>query len=207
MKYVSAKTVTKMLGVTAQTVRNWDRTGVLEPAYVKNNGYRYYTEDSILAFTQERKYKKDLDVVIYARVCEGKEAELDAQVEKIKTAIAGKYDKYEIITDVASSFDYERDNLKKLISMINRKEVDIIVIEHKSRLLSVGYELIEYFAKINNTKIEVIEKIDRTDDEEICQEYIAESNVFLSKLKCKNRNRLRTLISENCEKIEKTKKK
>ena len=80
---------------------------------------------------------------------------------------------------MASSFDYERDNLKKLISMINRKEVDIIVIEHKSRLLSVGYELIEYFAKINNTKIEVIEKIDRTDDEEICQEYIAESNVFL----------------------------
>ena len=53
MKYVSAKTVTKMLGVTAQTVRNWDRTGVLKPAYVKNNGYRYYTEDSILAFTQE----------------------------------------------------------------------------------------------------------------------------------------------------------
>lgn len=35
MKYVSAKTVTKMLGVTAQTVRNWDRTGVLKPAYVK----------------------------------------------------------------------------------------------------------------------------------------------------------------------------
>ena len=91
--------------------------------------------------------------------------------------------------------------------MINRKEVDIIVIEHKSRLLSVGYELIEYFAKINNVKIEVIEKIDRTGDEEICEEYINESYVFLSKLKCKNRNRLRTLISENCEKIAKTKKK
>ena len=68
MKYVSAKTVTKMLGVTAQTVRNWDRTGVLKPAYVKNNGYRYYTEDSILAFTQERKYKKDLNVVIYNNI-------------------------------------------------------------------------------------------------------------------------------------------
>ena len=206
MKYVSAKTVTKMLGVTAQTVRNWDRTGVLKPAYVKTNGYRYYTEDSILAFTQERKYKKELNVIIYARVCEGKEAELDEQVKRIKEAISGKYEKYEIITDVASAYDYERDNLKKLISLINKKEVDIIVIEHKNRLLGLGYELIEYFAKINNVKIEAIEKKDRAGDEEICKEYINESNVFLSKLKCKNRNRLRKLISENCEKIAKAKK-
>ncbi|MBQ9520850.1 MAG: MerR family transcriptional regulator [Acholeplasmatales bacterium] len=48
IKYYSSKTVTQILGVTAQTLRNWDKEGKLKPAYVKSNGYRYYSEDSII---------------------------------------------------------------------------------------------------------------------------------------------------------------
>ena len=40
MKYYSAKTVTKILGVPAQTLRNWDKENKLKPTYVKSNGYR-----------------------------------------------------------------------------------------------------------------------------------------------------------------------
>ena len=68
MKYYSAKTVTKILGVTAQTLRNWDKEDKLKPTYVKSNGYRYYSEESILAYTQERKTKKNLNVIGYVRV-------------------------------------------------------------------------------------------------------------------------------------------
>ena len=53
MKYYSSKTVSQMLGVTAQTLRNWDREGKLKPSYVKSNGYRYYSEDSILSYKLE----------------------------------------------------------------------------------------------------------------------------------------------------------
>ena len=67
MKYYSSNTVTKMLGVTAQTLRNWDKEGKLKPSYTKSNGYRYYSEDIILSYTQERKTKKDLHVIGYAR--------------------------------------------------------------------------------------------------------------------------------------------
>ena len=38
MKYYSAKTVTQILGVTAQTLRNWDKEGKLKPAYTKVMG-------------------------------------------------------------------------------------------------------------------------------------------------------------------------
>jgi DNA-binding transcriptional MerR regulator len=40
MKYYSSKTVTQILGVPAQTLRNLDKEGKLKPAYVKNNGYK-----------------------------------------------------------------------------------------------------------------------------------------------------------------------
>ena len=68
MKYYSAKTVTQILGVTAQTLRNWDKEGKLKPSYTKINGYRYYSEDDVLAYTKERDRKKEKKLVGYVRV-------------------------------------------------------------------------------------------------------------------------------------------
>ena len=85
MKYYSAKTVTQILGVTAQTLRNWDKEGKLKPSYIKSNGYRYYSEDSILSYTQERKTKKNLNVIGYARVSsEKQEDDLNRQIDYLK---------------------------------------------------------------------------------------------------------------------------
>ena len=85
MKYFSAKTVTQILGVTAQTLRNWDKEGKLKPSYVKSNGYRYYSEELILAYTQERKTKKNLNVIGYARVSSKKQSnDLERQVNNLK---------------------------------------------------------------------------------------------------------------------------
>ena len=97
MKYYSAKTVTKILGVTAQTLRNWDKEDKLKPTYVKSNGYRYYSEESILAYTQERKTKKNLNVIGYTRVYKENEKELNIQKENIEKYLKEKYEHYEII--------------------------------------------------------------------------------------------------------------
>ena len=127
MKYYSSKTVSKILGVTAQTLRNWDREGKLKPSYVKSNGYRYYSEDSILSYTQERKTKKNLNVIGYARVSSKKQSDdLESQVNNLKTYLDSKYNEYEIITDIGSGINYTKPGLKKLIEKINRKEVDLI---------------------------------------------------------------------------------
>ena len=83
MKYYSSKTVTKILGVTAQTLRNWDKEGKLKPSYIKSNGYRYYSEDSILSYTQERKTKKNLNVIGYARVS-SKKQEDDLNINRVE---------------------------------------------------------------------------------------------------------------------------
>ena len=93
MKYYSAKTVTQILGVTAQTLRNWDKEGKLKPSYVKSNGYRYYSEESILSYTQERKTKKNLNGVGYARVSSKKQIDdLERQVNNLKEYLSNKYE-------------------------------------------------------------------------------------------------------------------
>ena len=124
MKYYSAKTVTQLLGVTAQTLRNWDKEGKLKPSYTKSNGYRYYSEDSILSYTQERKTKKNLNVIGYARVSNKKqEDDLNRQIEYLKQYMSNKYQTFEIISDVGSGINYNKKGLTELIRLICKNQV------------------------------------------------------------------------------------
>ena len=203
MKYYSSKTVTQILGVTAQTLRNWDKEGKLKPSYVKSNGYRYYSEDSILSYTQERKTKKNINVIGYARVSSKKQSDdLERQVNNLKTYLDSKYNEYEIITDIGSSINYTKPGLKKLIEKINRKEVDLIIFLYKDRLLRFGFELVEYFAELNNVKIEVLDKIDKNQDQELVEDLVQIITVFSCKIQGKRKNKAKELIDEFSQKIE-----
>ena len=203
MKYYSSKTVTQILGVTAQTLRNWDKEGKLKPSYVKSNGYRYYSEDSILSYTQERKTKKNLNVIGYARVSSKKQSDdLERQVNNLKTYLDSKYTDYEIITDIGSGINYTKPGLKKLIEKINKKEVDLIVVLYKDRLLRFGFELVEYFAELNNVKIEILDKIDKNQDQELVEDLVQIITDFSCKIQGKRKNKTKELIDEFSQKIE-----
>ena len=205
MKYYSAKTVTQILGVTAQTLRNWDKEGKLKPSYVKSNGYRYYSEESILSYTQERKTKKNLNVVGYARVSSKKQTDdLEIQVNNLKEYLSNKYDNFDIITDIGSGINYNKPGLLKLIEKINRKEVDLIVVLYKDRLLRFGFELVEHFANLNNVKIEVLDKLDKTQDEELVEDLVQIITVFSCKIQGKRKSKTKQILEDFSQKIQET---
>ena len=204
MKYYSAKTVTKILGVTAQTLRNWDKENKLKPTYVKSNGYRYYSEESILAYTQERKTKKNLNVIGYTRVYKENEIELSKQKENIEKYLKERYEHYEIIEDIGSGINYNKPGLLKLIEKINKKEVDVIVVLYKDRLLRFGFELVEHFASLNNVKIEVLDKIDKTQDKELLETLKEIIDDTKDKIKGENKNIKRALLEEMSKNVAET---
>ena len=204
MKYYSSKTVTEILGVTAQTLRNWDKNGKLKPAYVKSNGYRYYSEDSILAFTNQKKHKIQR-VVGYARVSSKKQSDdLERQVDNLKTFLDTKYQNYEIITDIGSGINYTKPGLRKLIEKINKREIDIIVVLYKDRLLRFGFELVEYFAKINNVEIEVLDKKDKAEDQELVEDLVQIITVFSCKIQGKRKTKTKEMLDEFSQNLEKS---
>ena len=203
MKYYSSKTVTQILGVTAQTLRNWDKEGKLKPTYVKSNGYRYYSEEAILSYTQERKTKKNLNVIGYARVSSKKQVDdLERQVNNLKEYMSSKYDYFDIITDIGSGINYNKPGLLRLIEKINKKEADVIVVLYKDRLLRFGFELVEHFAKLNNVKIEIIDNnLDKTQNQELVEDLVQIITVFSCKLQGKRKGKTKQLLSEFSQKI------
>ena len=46
-KYYSINEFSKILGVSAQTLRNWDNNGKLHPHHTSSNGYRYYFHEQL----------------------------------------------------------------------------------------------------------------------------------------------------------------
>ena len=46
-KYSSINEFSKILGVSAQTLRNWDSNGKLHPHHTSSNGYRYYSHEQL----------------------------------------------------------------------------------------------------------------------------------------------------------------
>ena len=202
MKYYSAKTVTQILGVTAQTLRNWDKEGKLKPSYTKSNGYRYYSEEDVLSYTKERDRKKEKKLIGYVRVSSKKqEDDLLRQKENLEKYLIGTNQEYEIISDIGSGINYSKPGLRKLIEKINKKEVDEIVVLYKDRLLRYGFELVEYFAALNNVKIIVLDKINKTEDEELVEDLVQIITVFSSKIQGKRKSKTKKILEEIKEKI------
>ncbi len=46
-KYYSINEFSKILGVSAQTLRNWDNKEKLKPHHTSSNGYRYYSHEQL----------------------------------------------------------------------------------------------------------------------------------------------------------------
>ena len=73
---------------------------------------------------------------------------------------------------------------------------------YKDRLLRFGFELVEHFARLNNVKIEVLDKLDKTQDQELVEDLVQIITVFSCKIQGKRKNKTKQLLEEFSKKIQ-----
>lgn len=84
MKYFSINKFAKMIGVSSQTLRNWDNKGKLHPHHTTSNGYRYYSEEQFNNIMKIN-INNDRYVIGYCRVSSYKQKnDLERQVNNMK---------------------------------------------------------------------------------------------------------------------------
>src|SRR5215472_10201193 len=67
-----------MSGVTARTLRYYDEIGLLRPARVASNGYRYYEQEQLLRLQQILLLRElDMDLAAIAAVVDGERDQLE----------------------------------------------------------------------------------------------------------------------------------
>lgn len=194
----------KSLGVSIQTLRNWDKEGKLKPTYVTENGYRYYSEDLLNKFRNIKNVNKiKKKNILYARVStKSQKDDLDRQVDNLKQYAYSKGYSFEIITDIGSGINYKKEGLLKMINLVECGEVDRIIVLYKDRLIRFGYDLIEYICKLNDTKIEIVDNSTVSKEQELTEDLIQIITVFANRLygaKSKKTINLIKSVKENAD--------
>ena len=168
-KYYSVHRLSKILGVTAQTIRNWDASGYLKPHH-RNKNHRYYSHEQLLSVTQNLNCQNQ-HTIGYCRVSTpAQKDDLLRQIDNVTTYIKTITNNYSIITDIGSGINYNKKGLIELLHKITNKEVSKIVILYKDRLVRFGFELIEHIAKINGCEIVVIDNQQKSKQEELVED-------------------------------------
>ena len=195
MRYFTINKFSKIVGVTPQTLRNWDKTGKLKPHHTSENGYRYYSEEQLKQVLRTK--PKSRTIVGYCRVSSPKQKDdLERQIENVKTYLLAQGKPFEIISDVGSGINCRRKGLLELLDRINQGEVEKVVILYKDRLSRFGFELIEYMASLHGCEIEIIDNTQKTEQEELVEDLVQIITVFSCKLQGKRAHKARKLIKE-----------
>ena len=198
-KYYSINEFSKILGVSAQTLRNWDANGKLHPHHTSTNGYRYYSHEQL---NQVMNIKPNLNrlTIGYCRVSSHKQKDdLERQIENVKTYLIAKGQPFEIISDIGSGINYKKKGLKELIKLITQNKVEKVVILYKDRLLRFGFELVEYIASLYNCEIEIMDNTEKTEQQELVEDLVQIITVFSCKLQDKRAGKARKLVKELVE--------
>ncbi len=195
MNFYRIHEFSNLINRTPQTLRNWEKRGILIPHHKGPNGYRYYSEEQLNEVIGVN--RKARIVIGYCRVSSAKQKnDLERQIENVKTYLTAQGNPFEIVSDIGSGINYSKKGLQELIRRIEHNEVSKVVVLYKDRLLRFGVELLEYIASLHGTEIEIIDNTEKTEEQELVEDLIQIVTVFSCRLQEKRANKARKMIKE-----------
>ena len=125
-KYYSIHEFSKIIGVSAQTLRNWDANGKLHPHHTTVNGYRYYSDEQLNQVINVK--PKNRITIGYCRVSSHKQKDdLERQIDNTE-----KSEQQELVEDLVQMIAVfscklqgkPANKAKELIRELIQEEVD-----------------------------------------------------------------------------------
>lgn len=171
----------KLIGRSSQTLRRWERLGILKAPRTLTNR-RYYTHDQYLQVMGQKAQARM--IVAYCRVSStGQKGDLVNQKAAIEHfCIANGKPIALWLEDIGSGLNYERKHFVRLMEMVERGEVSEIVIAHKDRLVRFGYEWFQKFTSDHGTTLTVMNAESLSPEEEMTRDLLSIIHCFSSRL-------------------------
>jgi len=165
--------------VSVRTIQRWDKEGKIR--CVRTIGGKRRVPESeirrILGIHEERK------IVGYARVSSHTQKDdLERQIKLIKSYAEEKGWEIEILKDIGSGLKEDRRNFQKLLKMVMNKEVSKVIVAYPDRLTRFGFKTLQDFFKSYGTEIVMINRGERSPQEELVEDLITIISHFAGKL-------------------------
>ena len=185
-KIVSIGHASNLLGVTIQTIRNWDKQGLLKPDDITKGGQRRYKLETLKNINKNIKFNNDnLKTIAYARVSShDQKDDLIHQVQVLELYCSKAGFNYEVIQDLGSGVNYYKKGLTRLLNLILDGQVKRLVLTRKDRLLRFGAELVFAICEAKEVEVIIINKGDENVEfeEELAKDVLEIITVFSARL-------------------------
>jgi predicted site-specific integrase-resolvase len=187
-KLINLETTAEMLGVSKETLRNWDKSGKLIPSRTEGNHRRYRLGDilDILGVEDEEIKRKDA-VCVYCRVSsheQKQKGDLDRQKGRVLEYCVKKgYNVEHILDEVGSGMSDSRSKLKILFQLVRERKITRVIVEHKDRLTRFMYQIFVEFFNSYQVEIECVEtKLNKSFQDELVEDMLALMSSFSAKI-------------------------
>lgn len=174
-KLLTLQEAKSILNISKSTLQRWDNSGKLIALRTEGGHRRYKLSDieKILGVVnnKEEEDNKEIIVATYAR-CSTPDQKAHGDIERqsmrlFEYCTKQKYKVEHIIKDMGSGLNDKRKGFIKLCSLVVNKKISKVIIEHKDRLTRFQYNLIEFFFNSYGVEIELLDKKEYTEQEEL----------------------------------------
>jgi predicted site-specific integrase-resolvase len=176
--------VSKKLGVTIESLREWEREGFIKPIRTPG-GHRRYSEEDILKITKKEKTADTgKKTVLYCRCSTEKQREnLDRQKLRLMEYAHSKGYDFIVVEEIASGVNENRRQLNKVLEMVFKGQIDRVVVEWKDRLSRFGFSYIKKICDNFNVSIEIINNKDESlYDQDIAEDIITIMTAYSARI-------------------------
>ncbi len=185
-QFVSIGKAAKMLGMSKEGLRKWEREGRLIPIRTLTNHRRYRVAD-LQTLTQQSLTASSSDrCILYARVSTRKEQEagdLDRQLGRLTTfAARQQWSVVAALTDVASGLDEMRPGLHQLLKLAHHQQASAVVVEYRDRLTRFGVSYLETYLHAFGVRVIVMDQAAEDDQHELVEDLIAITTSFSARI-------------------------
>ncbi|BCZ18851.1 IS607-liketransposase [Helicobacter sp. NHP19-012] len=196
----------KVLGVSIQTLRNWEKRGLLKPDNYTKGGERRYKLESLKNINKNIVFHNDnRKTIAYARVSSADQKEdLIRQVQVLELYCSKLGFNYEVIQDLGSGMNYYKKGLTKLLNLILESQVKRLVLTHKDRLLRFGAELVFAICEAKGVEVIIINQGDENVrfEEELAKDVLEIITVFSARLYGARSKKNKQLLEQMQEVVE-----
>ena len=174
-RYITPQEAKKLFGFHPKTLNRWALAGKID--FIRSVvGHARYSVDSLEQVAHGEDTRK---VILYARdSTAGQKEDLQSQSDYISKA----YPQCCVTSETGSGMNFKRKKFIEIMEAVARKEVKLIVVAHKDRLVRFGFDFIEWFCHLNHWEIEIINNAYKTPHQELVDDFMAIMHCFSSKL-------------------------
>jgi predicted site-specific integrase-resolvase len=183
--FLPSKDTERILHLTANTLREYDKQGKIETIRTEGNHRRYNVKKYLIEKTGTITPANIRHRVIYARVSTRKQSDnLQRQIEFLRE----KYPTYELISDIGSGINFKRKGLETILDYAFERTLEEVVVAYKDRLCRFGFDMFKrLFKRFSNAEIVVLNNAPNSENDELADDIITVVTVFSAKINGRKR--------------------